>query len=79
MLARTQRELSRKAKGSNNRASSKTCSTCGAMRNRLSSNVRSWTCPCGSTHDRAVDAAKVVLAAGLAVSACGDGVRPART
>ncbi|MGW3816712.1 RNA-guided endonuclease TnpB family protein, partial [Streptomyces sp. NPDC005046] len=30
------------------------------------------------THDRDVNAAKNILAAGLAVSACGDGVRPQR-
>nr|WP_232292666.1 zinc ribbon domain-containing protein [Saccharopolyspora erythraea] len=41
--------------------------------------VRSWTCTgCGSTHDRDVNAAKNIEAAGLAVSACGDGVRPAQ-
>ncbi|WP_345435131.1 zinc ribbon domain-containing protein [Actinoallomurus vinaceus] len=39
-------------------------------------DVREWTCTCGITHDRDVNAAKNILAAGLAVSACGAGVRP---
>jgi putative transposase len=59
--------------------SSKTCSACGAITQSLPLSVRSWTCRCGAHHDRDVNAAKVILAAGLAVSACGDGVRPART
>ncbi|WTN36819.1 zinc ribbon domain-containing protein [Streptomyces canus] len=41
-------------------------------------NVRAWTCACGAVHDRDVNAARNILAAGLAVSACGDGVRPQR-
>lgn len=59
--------------------SSKTCSACGAIVAKLPLNVREWTCHCGAHHDRDVNAAKVILAAGLAVSACGDGVRPSRT
>jgi putative transposase len=58
--------------------SSKTCSACGAITERLPLNVREWTCRCGTTHDRDVNAAKNILAAGLAASVCGDGVRPAR-
>lgn len=59
--------------------SSKTCSACGAIAAAMPLNVRDWTCPCGAVHDRDVNAARNILAAGLAVSACGDGVRPART
>jgi putative transposase len=59
--------------------SSKTCSACGAIVEKLPLNVREWTCRCSAHHDRDVNAAKNILAAGLAVSACGDGVRPPRT
>lgn len=59
--------------------SSKTCSTCGRITERLPLNVREWTCLCGAVHDRDVNAAKVIHAAGLAVSAHGDGVRPPRS
>jgi putative transposase len=58
--------------------SSKACSACGAMRDSMPLAVRDWTCTCGVTHDRDVNAARNILAAGLAVSACGDGVRPTR-
>ncbi|SRR6266568_314273 len=59
--------------------SSKTCSACGVIAAKMPLNVREWACAsCGVLHDRDVNAAKVLLAAGLAVSACGDGVRPAR-
>ncbi|MER5863832.1 RNA-guided endonuclease TnpB family protein [Kitasatospora sp. NPDC002040] len=58
--------------------SSKLCSACGTMRGTMPLNVREWTCDCGTTHDRDVNAARNILAAGLAVSACGDGVRPQR-
>jgi len=58
--------------------SSKLCGACGTIRAKLPLNVRQWTCDCGTTHDRDVNAAKNILAAGLAVSACGDGVRPQR-
>ncbi|MEU8059280.1 zinc ribbon domain-containing protein, partial [Microbispora bryophytorum] len=41
--------------------------------------VRSWTCPCGAVHDRDVNAAINILAAGRAdrLNACGGTVRPA--
>jgi putative transposase len=59
--------------------SSKTCSACGAIAAKMPLSVREWECRrCGTVHDRDVNAAKVILAAGLAVSACGDGVRPSR-
>ncbi|MFF4378388.1 RNA-guided endonuclease InsQ/TnpB family protein [Kitasatospora sp. NPDC001547] len=59
--------------------SSKLCSACGTLRGSMPLNVREWTCGCGTTHDRDVNAAKNILAAGLAVAACGDGVRPQRS
>ncbi|SCL20059.1 RNA-guided endonuclease InsQ/TnpB family protein [Micromonospora inyonensis] len=59
--------------------SSKLCSACGALAERMPLNVRSWTCRCGQTHDRDVNAARNILAEGLSVIACGGGVRPQRT
>lgn len=59
--------------------SSKTCSECGYIVKSLPLNIRNWECECGAMHDRDVNAAKNILAVGLAVSACGDGVRPSRT
>ncbi|MET9513605.1 RNA-guided endonuclease TnpB family protein [Streptomyces sp. NPDC002994] len=58
--------------------STKLCSACGTVREKLPLNVREWTCDCGTTHDRDVNAACNILAAGLAVTACGAGVRPQR-
>jgi len=59
--------------------SSKTCSRCGHLLDALPLGVREWTCPgCGEVHDRDVNAARNVLAAGRAVTACGDGIRPNR-
>jgi putative transposase len=47
--------------------SSKTCSTCGRINPTMPLGVRSWTCPgCGTDHDRDINAAKNILAAGLA-------------
>jgi putative transposase len=49
--------------------SSKMCSTCGHVLAALSLDTRHWTCPsCGTRHDRDVNAAKNILAAGLAVA-----------
>jgi len=58
--------------------SSKLCSTCGTLQDRMPLHVRTWTCDCGTTHDRDVNAAKNLLAVGLTVTACGAGVRPQR-
>ncbi|MET7843896.1 RNA-guided endonuclease TnpB family protein [Streptomyces sp. NPDC005356] len=59
--------------------SSRLCSTCGALAGKLPLHVRTWTCEgCGTTHDRDVNAAENLLAAGLAVTVCGAGVRPQR-
>lgn len=37
--------------------SSKTCSTCGAINQSLKLSDRTWTCDCGATHDRDINAA----------------------
>jgi putative transposase len=58
--------------------SSRLCSHCGSLAERLPLHVRTWTCTCGTLHDRDVNAAKNLLAAGLAASVCGAGVRPQR-
>ncbi|RBM10748.1 RNA-guided endonuclease TnpB family protein [Streptomyces sp. PT12] len=58
--------------------SSKLCGACGTVAAKMPLNVRTWTCECGTTHDRDVNAARNVLTAGLAAAACGDGVRSQR-
>jgi putative transposase len=62
--------------------SSKTCSACGHRLADLSLSARHWSCPsCGTRHDRDINAAQNILAAGLAVArgspgdACGAEVR----
>jgi putative transposase len=59
--------------------SSKLCSACGTLQERMPLHVRTWTCDCGTVHDRDVNTAKNLLAAGLAVTACGAGARPQRS
>jgi len=66
--------------------SSKTCSACGHLLEKLSLSTRHWSCPsCGTRHDRDTNAAKNILAAGLAVvrshpgDACGADVRHEET
>ncbi len=60
---------------------SKTCSACGHLLADLSLTTRHWTCrSCCTRHDRDINAAKNILAAGLAVGApgadaCGADVR----
>ena len=57
--------------------SSKRCGNCGNIVEKLPFNIREWDCPkCGTHHDRDVNAAKNILAAGLAVNVCGATVRP---
>ncbi|MGG2459864.1 RNA-guided endonuclease InsQ/TnpB family protein [Streptomyces sp. RGM 3693] len=58
--------------------SSRLCSVCGTLTSKMPLNVRTWTCDCGTTHDRDVNAARNILAEGLSVSVCGAGVRPQR-
>ncbi|MEU0822259.1 RNA-guided endonuclease InsQ/TnpB family protein [Streptomyces mirabilis] len=59
--------------------SSRLCSACNTLQDRMPLNVRTWTCDCGVTHDRDVNAAHSLLAAGLAVTVCGAGARPQRS
>jgi transposase len=66
--------------------SSKTCSACGHLLAGLSLSTRHWTCPgCRTRHGRDINAAKNILAAGLAVArgspgdACGADVRHSRS
>lgn len=57
--------------------SSKRCSDCGSLQSMMPLNIREWVCPdCGSVHDRDVNAALNVLAAGQAVIASRQGVSP---
>ena len=57
--------------------SSKRCSSCGHIVDKMPLNIREWICPsCGCNHDRDVNASKNILAAGLAVSVWGARVRP---
>ena len=57
--------------------SSKRCGKCGHVVDKLPLDVREWDCPeCGTHHDRDINAAQNILAAGLAVIVCGANVRP---
>ena len=66
--------------------SSKTCSACGAVCDKMPLNVRAWTCAaCGMLHDRDINAAVNIrdeglriLAAGNAASASGGNVSHGR-
>jgi putative transposase len=66
--------------------STKTCSACGFLLPELSLSVRTWRCPsCRARHDRDFNAAKNILAAGLAAArgnpgdACGADIRHLET
>jgi putative transposase len=66
--------------------SSKLCSVCGFLLAELPLQVRTWRCPsCRTRHDRDLNAAKNILAAGLAAArdnpgdACGADVRHQET
>ena len=59
--------------------SSKRCGKCGHIVEKLPLNIREWDCPnCGAHHDRDINAAQNIIAAGLAVKVCGANVRPDR-
>jgi putative transposase len=60
--------------------SSKRCFDCGHIVESLPLSIREWTCPeCGASHDRDVNAAHNILAAGHAASAQGGRVRRKET
>ncbi|HEY0698108.1 MAG TPA: transposase [Micromonospora sp.] len=46
--------------------STRMCSGCGRINDKMALNVRSWNCPCGAAHDRDANAAINILAAGQA-------------
>jgi putative transposase len=48
--------------------STRACSACGAIGEAKPLHVRTWSCPCGAVHDRDVNAARNILAAGRADS-----------
>lgn len=56
--------------------SSQTCHVCGRVDGPKPLSVRTWSCPCGAVHDRDLNAAKNILAAGRAerLNACGETV-----
>ncbi|MEU7997065.1 transposase [Micromonospora sp. NPDC049060] len=59
--------------------STRMCSDCGRIGEKMALNVREWDCPCGAVHDRDVNAAKNILAGGQAdrLNDRGAQVRPA--
>ncbi|HBB33657.1 MAG TPA: transposase [Cyanobacteria bacterium UBA8803] len=59
--------------------SSKRCGKCGHVVEQLPLDIREWVCPqCQTHHDRDINAANNILAAGLAVIVCGANIRPDR-
>jgi putative transposase len=56
--------------------STRMCSVCGVVGENKPLHVRTWTCTCGTVHDRDLNAAINILAAGRAESlnACGGAV-----
>lgn len=59
--------------------STRMCSVCGALSGKKPLHVRTWRCTCGTVHDRDLNAANNILAAGRAerLNACGGAVSPA--
>lgn len=56
--------------------SSKRCSRCGHIANKMPLSVRQWDCQaCGSHHDRDINAAKNILKAGKAILSGADKLR----
>ncbi|MFI8972625.1 RNA-guided endonuclease InsQ/TnpB family protein [Nocardia asteroides] len=59
--------------------STRLCSACGVVSEKKPLHVREWVCTCGSVHDRDLNAAHNILAAGRSerLNACGGTVSPA--
>ncbi|MET7946804.1 transposase [Micromonospora sp. NPDC005324] len=58
--------------------STRMCSDCGRINDKMALNVRTWGCPCGGLHDRDVNAARNIRAAARAdLNDRGAQVRPA--
>jgi putative transposase len=58
--------------------STRLCSACGRINEKMALSVRAWNCPCGAAHDRDVNAAINIKAAGQAdFNDRGAQVRPA--
>ncbi|MEU5938432.1 transposase [Micromonospora sp. NPDC047548] len=55
--------------------STRMCSHCGRINDKMTLNVRAWDCPCGAAHDRDANAAINVLAAGRADNSNDRGAR----
>ncbi|WP_433527537.1 zinc ribbon domain-containing protein [Nocardia pseudovaccinii] len=55
------------------------CSVCGRIDGKKPLSVRTWRCPCGAVHDRDMNAATNILAAGQTerLNACEGQVEPA--
>ena len=54
--------------------SSKTCSHCGCVQDKMPLNIRKWTCPdCGTEHDRDINAAINILMEGKREKSSGAG------
>lgn len=51
-------------------SSSKTCSACGTMAEKMPLFVREWTCACGAHHDRDLNAVKNLQRIALARASC---------
>ncbi|MFI5501498.1 RNA-guided endonuclease InsQ/TnpB family protein [Nocardia asteroides] len=59
--------------------STRLCSACGVVSEKKPLHVREWVCTCGAVHDRDLNAAHNILAAGRSerLNACGGTVSPA--
>jgi putative transposase len=65
MLVGVSLEYKAKWYGRNWYPSSQICSNCGTVTGKKPLYIRKWTCNCGSTHDRNINAAINIHTAGL--------------